>query len=73
METETSTTPLAEWQAKEMFDEWLDNIEPMVTVFGIKLSPSTVLREADPIAYRTTFHDWVDRCQRDGWFTVEGH
>jgi hypothetical protein len=64
---------IAEWQAQEMFNDWLDDVAPLVTVLGFTLSPSAVLRETDPIAYRTTFHDYIDRCQKDGWFLVEGY
>ncbi len=66
-------TPVTEDKAKEWFDEWLDDVHSPIIIAGLTLSPSTVLRETDPIAYRTTFHDYIDRCQRDGWFLVEGY
>jgi hypothetical protein len=56
-----------------MFNDWLDDVAPLVKVLGFTLSPSAVLRETDPIAYRTTFHEWIDNAQRDGWLAVEGH
>lgn len=64
---------IPEWQAQEMFNDWLDDVAPLVKVLGFTLSPSAVLRETDPIAYRTTFHEWIDNAQRDGWLAVEGH
>lgn len=72
METETESTPVPEWQAREWFDEMIDETVGPVRVLSFTLSPSRVLRETDPIAYRVAFHEYVDHCQRDGWFTVEG-
>jgi hypothetical protein len=40
-------------------NDWLDEVYPPVDV-GVTLSPSYVLRECDPTAYRCGLIDWLD-------------
>lgn len=42
------------------FDEYLDEIYPEVEILGVTFSPSQIMAEVDPIAYRCGFNDWVD-------------
>lgn len=47
-------------EAIEAYDEYLNEIHAWPFVLGQEFAPSDVLRELDPIAYRTGFHDWAD-------------
>ncbi len=49
-----------EQYTEEMFDELLDELYEDYDIVGITLSPSKILKECDPVAYRLTFNDWVD-------------
>jgi hypothetical protein len=45
----------------DRFDEMLDELYPEYSIAGITLTPSHILRECDPIAYRialSEFEDW---------------
>lgn len=50
------------------FDEFLDEIESEVTVCGMEFSPSDILKNCDPIAYRCAKSDYesdydLDNCE----------
>lgn len=47
-------------ELEAVFDERLDEIYPEVEIAGATFSPSRILAEVDPIAYRCGFNDWVD-------------
>lgn len=47
-------------EAVEAFNESINESEDWACVFGQSFAPSDVLREVDPIAYRTYFYDWLD-------------
>jgi len=47
-------------EAYERFDEYLSEICEPFRVGYLEYDPARVLREVDPIAYRTAFHDWAD-------------
>jgi len=51
--------PMEEY-TEEMFDELLDELYEEYDIVGITLSPSQILRECDPVAYRLAFNDWID-------------
>src|SRR5699024_9808202 len=42
------------------YDEFLDEVYPMVEIGGCQYYPSTVLEKVDPVAYRCGFSDWAD-------------
>jgi hypothetical protein len=50
---------------EELFDDFLDNFYPMVSVGGLEFLPSKVLKELDPTAYRCYYHDWVDSLEKE--------
>jgi hypothetical protein len=52
-----------ESQAYELYDEMLDECNDEIVIGYIRLSPSTVLKECDPIAYRCGFNDWLDSAE----------
>jgi len=52
------------------YDELLDS-EGTVTVAGCEFYPSKILKELDPIAYRTGFSDYLDSLMQDGTY-IEG-
>ena len=53
-------TYILDTKADEQYREFLDEINPIVTICGMEYLPSTVLEQVDPIAYRCGFNDWLD-------------
>lgn len=51
---------VTEKRAEELYDEYLDEVNPVVKICGMEYSPSRVLEEVDPTAYRCGFNDWLD-------------
>ena len=51
---------LTERAALERYDQYLDDVYSPVEVAGIEFDASRILKELDPIAYRTGFNDWTD-------------
>lgn len=45
---------------KEQYDELLDEIYGEVKLGNLTFSPSRIIRELDPIAYRTGLNDYYD-------------
>lgn len=66
-----SKTKLTEYEALELFDEYLDELQEPVTILGMTYALSKVLKECDPIAYRVTFNEWVDYVSDD--YSIEGY
>jgi hypothetical protein len=62
---------LTEQELKDLFDELLDSGDD-VKVLGYTYTPSQVLKNTDPIAYRTALADYADSLSRDG-IEVEGY
>lgn len=56
-------------QAQERYDEFLDETQEEAIICGINFSPSSILKECDPIAYRCYFNDWVSAMENE--FEVE--
>lgn len=44
----------------QMYDDFLNETSPEIKIGYLTFSPSRVLRELDPIAYRCGFSDWLD-------------
>lgn len=55
---------LTEDQLREQYDDMLDEVFPSYEFAGATFLPSSLLRGADPIAYRVGFHGWLDA---EGW------
>jgi hypothetical protein len=51
---------LQDYELEEMFKDFLDETVEIIEIFGMQYSPSYVLKECDPIAYRVTLSDWLD-------------
>ena len=47
------------------FDEFLDDVEEVVTVCGIEFYPSDILKSCDPIAYRIAKSDYESNIELD--------
>ena len=47
-------------RAEEMYDEMLDECNDMVRIGTLEYTPSYVLKEVDPIAYREGFLEYVN-------------
>jgi hypothetical protein len=56
-------TYIEESTAYEQYDEMLDDCHDEIVIGYIRLAPSTVLKECDPIAYQCGFNDWLDSCE----------
>lgn len=50
---------------EDLFDDHL-NSEGMVTVAGLEFTPSDVLKECDPTAYRVHLNDWLSGEMQEG-------
>lgn len=42
------------------YNDWLDELYGDTDIAGMQYQTSRVLREVDPIAYRTGLDDWLD-------------
>jgi len=63
---------ISEYDAIQLFEEMLDDTNPMVKVGYLSFMPSTVLRELDPVAYREDFIQYCD-CLVDSDIYVEDY
>ena len=43
---------------EEQFNDFLDDIEQSITIFGMEFYPSDILKNCDPIAYRCAKSDY---------------
>jgi len=48
------------YDAEQAFDEMLDGSYPVIEIGYLLFSPSEVLFNCDPVAYRTELLDWLD-------------
>ena len=62
---------LANIDVESNFDEYIDETNEMVTILGMKYSPSTVLQDTDPTAYRCCLADYIDSEQSNGTLSDE--
>jgi hypothetical protein len=51
---------LEDYQLEELYKDLINDVEPMVKIFGMEYEPARVLQEIDPIAFRVGFNDWLD-------------
>ena len=51
---------ITDYELHERFDDMLDECYGTVTVAGMEYDTARALKELDPIAYRCSFHDWID-------------
>lgn len=51
---------LQEYELMELYKDLIDQVEPVVKIFGMEYEASRVLQEVDPIAFRVGFYDWID-------------
>ena len=49
-----------EHEAEALYNELIDECNPIVKIFGAQYLPSRALKELDPIAYNCGFTDWLD-------------
>jgi hypothetical protein len=64
---------MSDWSRKiyDAYDEMLDDCYPMVKIGNLGYSPSRVLKEVDPIAYRCGLNDYLDSLAQDGLFCFD--
>lgn len=61
---------LTDGELHERYDDWLDGLSD-VEIGSLTYATSRVLKEVDPIAYRTGFHDYIHFALSDGDITDE--
>ena len=64
---------MTERQARESYDEMLDECYPEVVLGYSTFSPSDILRTMDPTCYEMGFTEYVDNAAEDESFLVEGY
>ena len=57
---------LTEREGLEMYRDFLDEVEPEVTVAGYTFLPSRVLEEMDPVAFNEGFQSYAEACVDSG-------
>jgi hypothetical protein len=61
-----NTPPEEDWEEisdrdlHEIYDDFLDEINPKVMINGISYQVSDTFKKIDPTAYRCGFNDWLD-------------
>ncbi len=55
----------------DAYDEMLNDCYPMVEIGSLTFTPSRVLKELDPIAYRCGLNDYLDSLAQDGLYCLE--
>lgn len=50
----------------DRYDEWINDVHGNVSIGNATFSPSDILKELDPIAYRAGFSDFIDYDTQDG-------
>lgn len=51
---------ITEREAEELYEQMLDECYPEVKIGYLTFSPSRIVKELDPIAYRCGMSDWLD-------------
>lgn len=51
---------LQDYELEELYKDFIDETTEPVKIWGMEYSPSQVLQEVDPIAFRVGFNDWLD-------------
>ena len=52
---------LNEYELESMFDDWLDEVEGVVTLLGrYEYSAAEAIKRIDPILYRECYFEWLD-------------
>lgn len=49
-----------EYEAEELYIEFLNEVEPPIFLCGLEYSPAQVLAAVDETAFRCGFLDWLD-------------
>lgn len=60
---------LSENEADDKFQDYMNELNPVVSIAGIDYDPARVLKEVDPISYRQEFLNWVDSETQDGRYS----
>ena len=51
---------LQDYELEELYKDFIDETTEPVKIWGMEYSPSQVLQDVDPIAFRVGFNDWLD-------------
>jgi len=66
---EPKAPELDEQTAEVMFEEFVNEMFPIVSIMGLDYDPARVLREVDPTAYHQEFLNWMDSQESDGVYS----
>ena len=53
-------------EAEDRFNDYIDEATPEIKILGMSYTPSRVLYEVDPIAWRTVFDEFANHLWEDG-------
>ena len=59
---------LTKKQLEELFDEYIDEVTPEVSILGCVYDPSEVLKSTDPVGYANQLDLWISEQQAEGIF-----
>lgn len=51
---------ISEYNAIERFDDFLNEVHPLVHICGYYYDAARALKQCDEIAYREEFNNWLD-------------
>jgi hypothetical protein len=66
---EPKAPELTESQARDLFDDFVNECYPTVSIMGLDYDPARVLKEIDHTAYHQEFLNWMDSEERDGVYS----
>lgn len=70
MFTNTDKT-ITEYDAKQMYEDMLNECYPMAEICGYQYEPARALRLLDPIAYNVGFSDYCSELESEHGIIVE--
>lgn len=60
------------YELRDAYNNWLDEVCEPVKIGTLEYSPSEVLAEVDPTAYRVTFADYLDMLEEEQKLEADG-
>lgn len=63
---EDTRIELSESEADEAFQDFVNEINPVITICGLDYEPARALKQIDPTAYHEGFLNWMDMQSQEG-------
>lgn len=60
-------------QCDDSYDEYIDESDNEINIWGMHYSPSEVLKNVDPIAYRCGIDDYINSVLSDAKYELESY